>query len=81
MIDPDKLRAGGQEYSGSARIKLLAEGEVTRFAVTRFAQPQRRLESLRESGELSLQPKESALTMPVRGACALLAPFAQACGF
>ena len=81
VIDPDKLRAGGQEYSASARIKLFAEGDVAGFAVVRFAQPQNLLESLRQGGDLSLQAKEAALTMPARGAGALLAPFAQACGF
>lgn len=78
---PLKLRAGGQEYSASARIKLFADGDVAGFAVARFAQPQKLLKSLRQGGELSLQAKEAALTMPARGAGALLAPFAQACGF
>jgi len=78
---PLKLRAGGQDYAAPARIRILNEGDVPGFAVARFALPQRLLASLRQADEISLQVEGASMTMPARGAAALLAPFEQACGF
>ena len=78
---PLTLRAGGQDYSAPGRIKLLAEGDVAGFAVARFALPQRLLASLRQAGDISLKTQDADMTLPARGAAALLAPFEQACGF
>ncbi|MDI1344597.1 MAG: hypothetical protein PSV22_10920 [Pseudolabrys sp.] len=78
---PLKLRAGGQEYSAPARIKILAEGDVPGFAVARFALPQRLLASLRQADEISLKTQDADMTLPARGAAALLAPLERACGF
>ena len=78
---PLKLRAGGQKYSASARIKLFAKGDVAGFAVARFSRPQKLLVSLRNGSEISLIAQGAALAMPARGAVAMLSRFEQACGF
>jgi hypothetical protein len=78
---PFKLRAGSQEYSAPGRIKLLAEGDVPGFAVARFSLPQRLLANLRQADDISLKAQDADMTLPARGAAALLAPFEQACGF
>ena len=78
---PFNLRIAGQAYSAPARIKLVAEGDVAGFAVARFTQPQKLLDSLRNGGEVSLETQNAALTIPARGVVAMLPRFEHACGY